>query len=202
MATISIKCSHISDGTLPPVCVRCGQVAATRKFAWIADPKAASRYLSRGMKAWGLLMFWTVILWKQYVRPGPHGREAGLPLCKRHLEYWPRRAWFVVGGFLLLVLLFALTYITDPDTSTAHHHHKNGIFTPILGMWFMLYLPGFVIVHMSSMRVIRHDGQRVTMVGVNKKFTAALKESHPEYAADKKPTHLQELKQLFSDYAR
>jgi hypothetical protein len=199
MATISIKCSHISDGTLPPVCVRCGQVATTRKFAWVADPKAASWYLSRRMKVWGLLLFWAVILWKQYVRIEPHGREAGLPLCKGHLEYWPRRAWFVVGGFLALVLFFTLAYATDPSTA---HHQKMNLFSYLAVFWFLTYPLGFIIVHMSSMRVIRHDGQRVTLVGANKKFAAALKESHPEYAADKKPTHLQELKQLFSEYVR
>jgi hypothetical protein len=100
---------------------------------------------------------------------------------------------------LALVLFFALAYATDPSTP---HHQKMNLFSYLAVFWFLTYPLGFIIVHLSSMRVTRHDGQRVTMVGVNKKFAAALKESHPEYAADKKPTHVQELKQLFSDYAR
>ena len=72
----------------------------------------------------------------------------------------------------------------------------------LAGFWFLTYLLGFVIVHMGSMRVIRYEGQRVTLVGVSKQFVSALKESLPEYAADKKPTHWQELKQLVSEYVR
>jgi hypothetical protein len=201
MATVPIKCVDITDGTLPPVCVRCGRPSATKGFSWVSDPKAASWYLSRRMKVWGMLIFWAFILWKKRIRPGAHEREAGLPFCDRHREYWPRRAWFVVGGFLVLVILFVLMYATDSGTGSGRNHKEN-IFTMLAGFWFLTYLLGFVIVHMGSMRVIRHDGQRVTLVGVSKKFVAALKESLPEYAADKKPTHWQEFKQLVSEYVR
>jgi len=155
------------------------------------------------MKVWGMLLFWGFILWKKYARVDAHGKEIGLPFCDRHREYWPRRAWFVVGGFLVLVALMALTYATDSSSGgPGRHHHGENIFTMLAGFWFLTYLLGFVIVHMGSMRAIRHEGQRVTLVGVSKKFITALKESLPEYAADKKPTHWQEFKQLVSEYVR
>jgi len=165
----------------------------------VADPKAASWYLSRRMRVWGLFLFWAVILWKQYVQVEPHGRESGLPFCERHFPYWPRRAWFVVGGFITLALLFGLAYATDPSTD---HHQKMNLFSYLAVIWFLIYPLGFILVPMGSMRVLRHDGHRVTLVGVSKKFAPALVQTHPEYAADKKPTHLQELKQLLSEYVR
>jgi hypothetical protein len=154
------------------------------------------------MKAFGLLFFWAFILWKQYVRPEARKSDAGLPFCDRHRNYWLRRAWFVVGGFAALVLLLVLAFATDPSLPDSGHRQVPNLFTMIAMLWMLIYPLGFLTVHMSSMRVIRHDGLRVTVVGVSKKFIPALKDSLPEYAEDKKPTHWEELRQMFSDYVR
>ncbi len=202
MATISIKCRHISNGTLPQSCVRCGDPAVTKRFPWVSDPSAASWYLSRKMKVFALLFFWAFILWQQYVRPEVRNGNTGLPFCDRHRNYWLRRAWFVVDGFVALVLLFVLALATDPSLSDSGHRQVPNLLTMIAVFWMLIYPLGFLIVHMSSMRVIRHDGLRVTLVGVSKRFITALKNSLPEYAEDKRPTHWEELRQMVSDYVR
>lgn len=203
MATISIKCSHVADGSLPATCVRCGSLAVVKQFKWVSDPEAASRYLSRRLKIWGLLYFWVFVLWKHYVRKEDAAGDAGLPFCGRHRKYWIRRAWFMAGGLVALVLFFGLAFLTDPTlTASGSRKQDPGVFTMMAGGWLLLYLIGFLVVHMSSMRVIRHDGQRVALAGVNRKFIEALKNLFPEYAAEQKPTHLQELRQMLSDFAR
>ena len=202
MARISIKRSHIAEGTLPPVCVRCGEPAVTKRFPWVSDPAAASWYLSRRMRALGFLLFWAFILWKHYVRSEAQEKEAGLPFCGRHQDYWLRRAWFVVGGFVVLLLLFGLSSLTEPSASHSGRSPVPNLFTMMAGFWVLIYPIGFLVVHLSSMRVIRHDGLRVTLVGVSKKFVPALKDSLPEYAEDKKMTHWEELRQTLSDYNR
>jgi hypothetical protein len=154
------------------------------------------------MRVWGLLLFWAFILWKQYVRPEVREGSAGLPFCDRHRNYWLGRAWFVVSGFVALVLLFSLLFVTESSLPPSGRHQVLGPFTTIAVFWILIYPIGFLIVHMGSMRVIRHDGLRLTLVGVSKKFIAALKESIPAYAEEKKPTHWEELREMLSDYNR
>src|SRR6478735_7649186 len=102
MAQILIGCRHIKDGTLPSVCVRCGDAAVTKRFPGLGDPAVTSWFLSPRMRVLGLLSFWAYILLKTLTAKD-ESSPGGLPLCERHRNYWPRRAWFMVVGFLGMV---------------------------------------------------------------------------------------------------
>jgi hypothetical protein len=198
MANVSINCSHIADGVLPSVCIRCGKPAVTKRFSWVQDPALARRYLGRK----GLLMFWVFILSKGQAQPASGESDAGLPFCTRHRNSWVWRAWFLVGGCVLFWVLLGLAVATDPSFRTSSRNVTPKTITGVAGAWFVFYAVGFAIVHTSSMRVIRHDGLRVTLVGVSKQFVAALKSLLPGYSEDKRPTHWEELRQMVSDYNR
>src|SRR5437867_403093 len=135
MATVAIKFRDIAQGTLPPVCVCCGRPAVAKRFSWLSDPKAASKCVSSRK---GLLWFWAFVLWKQYVRAEPPGKEAGLPFCDRHREYWPRRAWLIVGGFLVLMVLIALMCATDSGSFGSDRRHVPNLFSTLAGAWFLI----------------------------------------------------------------
>src|SRR5262245_51167722 len=97
MPKVSVPRELIADGSLPLVCVVCGAEARHRRFPGVSSPSLAWVFVSPLL---GLLTFWGYIL----VSGGqPGGREAGFPFCDRHRGYWPRRAWFIVGGFVALV---------------------------------------------------------------------------------------------------
>ena len=98
MPTASVPRNRIADGSLPSVCVVCGKDAPNRLFPGVSSPSLAWILLSPLV---GLVTFWAYIL-----LGGGASREkpAGLPFCDRHQKYWPRRAWFIILGFLAVIV--------------------------------------------------------------------------------------------------
>src|SRR5262245_16962555 len=112
MAKVSIPRDQIEDGSLPSLCVVCGANAPHRLFPGVGAPSLAWVLFSPLV---GLVTFWAYILFA-----GRSSREGGLPFCDRHRGYWPRRAWFIVGGFVaILALMIAATVLTPPAAPVA-----------------------------------------------------------------------------------
>src|SRR5262249_38049322 len=118
----------------------------------------------------GLLTFWGYIL----VSGGqPGGREAGFPFCDRHRGYWPRPAWFIVGGFGALVgLLVAAGVLTQPPPPG----QPGG--APWVcggaGGWMRVFLPAFLVVPLTAMRPTGRGRDSVVLSGASREFAAAV----------------------------
>src|SRR5258708_3242610 len=112
MAQISISREQIVNGTLPPVCIRCGEAAVTKRFPGLGNRSTTSWFLSARLRVFGMLFFWAYILLKTLSGEQTEASPRGLPLCERHRNYWPRRAWFMVVGFIGLVGLWVIMYAT------------------------------------------------------------------------------------------
>jgi hypothetical protein len=207
MAQILINRDQIVKGTLPHVCVRCGEVAVTNRFPGLGNPSITSWFLSARLRVFGMLLFWAYILKIALSGNESETPPAGLPLCERHRNYWPRRAWFMVVGFLGLIGLWALSYATDPSVhETGHRITKAPNFVSVLFIiWFFIYLPGFLIVHLSSMRLIGNEGMKTILSGGSQKFAAALRAAEQQdglspTATDDKLTIKQQFKRVAGDY--
>src|SRR2546430_1474565 len=98
MARVGLPKNRVNDGSLPAVCVICGQEADHWLFPGVTAPSLGWAFVS----AWiGLLAFWGYVF---SGRLSARDSRAGLPFCARHRNYWPRRARFIIGGFVFLVV--------------------------------------------------------------------------------------------------
>ena len=167
MPKVSVPRDQIADGSLPPVCVVCGAPAPYRRYPGISAPSLAWVLLSPLI---GLISFWGYILLS-----GGRSQEraAGLPFCDRHLGYWQRRAWFIVGGFLALVgLSIAAVLLTQPAApgKKEQPHWLLGV----AGCWMLVFLPGFLLVHLTAMRPTGGSRNSVVLSGASQTFASAV----------------------------
>jgi hypothetical protein len=154
------------DGSLPAVCIVCGAKAVDRRFPGISSPSLA----------WvlapliGLLVFWGYIL----LGGGqPRDRPAGFPFCERHRSYWPRRARFIVGGFLAIVVLMGIGFALTPRPAPGNKADPHWLFG-VAGCWLLIYLPAFLIVHLRAVRPTGSDPESVVLAGASREFADAV----------------------------
>jgi hypothetical protein len=169
MPKVSIDRARIADGTLPPVCVVCGKSASQRLYPGIGAPSLAWVLFSPLL---GLLVFWAYIL---IVRLISKQDLAGLPFCDRHRGYWPRRAWFIVIGFALLVALMAAGIALTAPPSAGKKPEPHWLFG-VAGCWMLVFLPAFIIVHLAAMRPTRRTRRSLVLSGASRGFAAAVEE--------------------------
>jgi hypothetical protein len=118
----------------------------------------------------GLLAFWGYILLGGGRSPG---HPAGFPFCDRHRSYWPRRARFIVIGFLLLVALMGIGFGLTPPAAPGQQAEPHWVFG-VAGLWLLIYLPAFLIMHLSAVRPTGSDRGAVVLSGASNQFAAAL----------------------------
>ncbi len=104
---------RINDGSLPKICVVCGENATHVGFPGVGAPSLAWLLVSPLI---GLLGFWGYIA---FGGGRNHDQRAGFPFCDRHRKYWPRRARFIIGGFLVLVVLMGVGFALTPGAFSA-----------------------------------------------------------------------------------
>lgn len=164
MAKVLVPRKQIADGSLPAVCVVCGAKAPHRRFPRVGAPSIAWVLF---MPLFGLLTFWGYILFAG----GSSGR--GLPFCARHRWYWTWRAWFIVAGFAVVILLMiaaaALTVPPTPGKKTETHWMFGAA-----GCWMLVYLPAFLVLHLSAMRPTGGTGKSLALSGVSQEFADAV----------------------------
>jgi hypothetical protein len=158
---------RITEGSLPSVCIVCGGQADHRLFPGVSSPSLAWALAAPLL---GLLVFWGSIL---LTGGRSHGHSAGFPFCDRHRSYWPRRARFIVLGFLLLVVLMGMGFALTPRAAPGEKAEPHWILG-VGGLWMVIYLLAFLIVHLSAVRPTSNNGGSVVLSGASRQFVAAL----------------------------
>jgi hypothetical protein len=170
MAKVSIPREQIVTGSLPSICVVCGAEASHRRFPGVAAPSLAWILVSPLL---GLVAFWTYILFA-----GKDSGKAGLPFCDRHRNYWTRRAWIIVLGFVVLVALITMAILIAPPEAAgqqpAGRQNPPHWLFGVLGCWMLLFLPTFLVVQLSAMRPTGGNRQVLVLSGVHRHFAAAV----------------------------
>lgn len=169
MPTVTIPRSRIEKGTLPHVCLVCGGRAKHYLFPNVIAPSLAWILF---FPLLGLLTFWVYVILPGRLSPGGKG---GLPFCRRHRSYWPRRGWFIVTGFALIVATFAAAVIIDPPNEAKAEQSPHWIFG-IAGCWMILFLPMFLLVHLRAVRPTGNAGNALCLSRVHSDFADALEE--------------------------
>jgi hypothetical protein len=167
MAKVSVPRDQITDGSLPSVCIVCGQEASHRRFPGVSSPSMAWVLVSPLI---GLLGLWAYIL----VGGGqPRDRAAGFPFCDRHRSYWTVRAWIIIGGFLALVALIGIGFALTPPAGPGKKPEPHWLFS-VAGGLLLLYLPILLFVHLSAVRPTSSDAEAIVLSGANRRFADAL----------------------------
>jgi hypothetical protein len=167
MARAEVPKARVADGTLPAVCVVCGAKAVERRFPGVSSPSLAWVVVS---PLFGLLAFWVYVL----VGGGQAtDQPRGFPFCERHRKDWTRRAWFIVGGFLALVFLMVIGFLLTPKPAPGHKAEPHWIFG-VAGLWMLIYLPAFLIVHLRAVRPTSATRDAIVLSGVSREFASAV----------------------------
>ncbi len=167
MAKVSVPREQIADGSLPPVCIVCGADAPHRLFPNIGAPSLMWVLFSPLI---GLITFWAYILFAA----GRSANETGLPFCDRHQGYWTRRAWFIVGGFVVVVGLMVAAAVLTPPVGPGQKDEPHWLFG-VAGCWMVVFLPLFLIVHLSATRPTGGNRKSLVLSGASQEFTDAIK---------------------------
>ncbi len=165
MATVSVPRNRISDGSLPSVCVVCGEAASNRLFPKIGAPSLAWVLVSPLI---GLVTFWIYIL----IASGSP-REGGLPFCDHHRGYWTGRAWFIVVGFIALIGLMVAGGNLTPPTTPGQEAKPHWLFG-VGCIWMLVFLPAFLVVHLAATRPTGGNHDSVVLSGASQQFADAV----------------------------
>jgi hypothetical protein len=122
----------------------------------------------------GLMTFWGYIL----LGGGESKtRRAGLPFCDRHRGYWPRRARFIVFGFLLLIGLIVAGIALTPPPAPGKEPEPHWIFG-VIGCWVIVFLPAFIVVHLAAMRPTGGGRRMLVLSGACREFADAVEDEY------------------------
>lgn len=178
MPTVSVPYSRIADGSLPSVCIVCGARARNRYYSGVSAPSWMWLLFSPLI---GLLSFWVYA-----ILPGRcySDDEGGLPFCKRHRGYWQRRGWFIILGLLGLIALIVVAASLQGPPAAPGKEAKPHWFFGVVGCWMLLYLPAFLIAHLSAMRPVGNTGRSLTLSGVHPDFIDALEDEYEDEEED------------------
>jgi hypothetical protein len=167
MPRVSVPRAEIEDGSLPPVCVVCGSDASTWQYSWISAPSLGWLLFSPLL---GLIGFWANVL----ARGGQPGETPkGLPFCERHRNYWRRRAWFIVGGFVPVLATFVVAAVLPEPGGPGKKDEPHWVFG-IFACWILVFLPAFLIVHLAAMRPTGGNRKALILSGASREFAQAL----------------------------
>jgi len=163
MPSVTVPRDRVAAGSLPDVCLICGNQAPNQQFATLGAP-AQFWILAPGL---GLIVFWGHVLWSARFRSALPG---GLPFCNRHRFYWVRRARFIIGGWVFLVAsMWVGLLLSDLKQRDAVPH-----WTFMVAIcWLLFFLPAFIVVHLASMRPTVKDDDSLTLSGASRQFIDA-----------------------------
>jgi hypothetical protein len=163
MATMLFKRDEVGDGSLPPVCARCGTGTRwyrQKTFTW-HPPWLLLVLLFCGIVP-GLILI--LIIQK---RTTTH-----LPLCRHHRTHFAWRAWFLGGTFLAVLACFAAGVVLLNQTPP-HAEAANGLLAAgVLG--FLAWMVAAAAVALTVIRVTHMDDSTITLTGLDGKFVNAV----------------------------
>jgi hypothetical protein len=162
--------SEISEGTLPRLCLICGQPAAVNRYPALTSPALEWVVVSPIL---GILSFWLLILIEQFKTPG--GRVGGIPFCEVHKNYWLRRAVVIIGGFALVAVLMAVGFALTPKPPPGANRPENvhWVFA-VAGLIVILFLPVFLFLQLTAVRPTKSGDDFVVLTGASPAFVDAL----------------------------
>ncbi|OJW16742.1 MAG: hypothetical protein BGO49_15875 [Planctomycetales bacterium 71-10] len=164
MAKCVVHRAQIADGSLPSICIVCGDRADHRLFAGVGSPSLAWAMVS---PLFGLLAFWGSTLRDAGQSPG------GFPFCERHRNYWPRRARFIVFGFVSLLVLMGIGFAFTPRPAPGEEVEAHWMLG-VAGLWLLIYLPTFLFMHLAAVRPTGGDPGSVVLSGASRPFVVAI----------------------------
>jgi hypothetical protein len=171
MPKVSVPLQQIDDGSLPSVCVVCGEDAPHRLFRGVTSPSLVWVVFSPLL---GLISFWIYVLVASYVsKPG----SAGLPFCDGHRAYWLRRAWFIVTGFVILVGFMVASGFVDSARDSTKKEGPHWL-SSVAGCWLVVYLLAFIVIHLAAIRPTRRTRTMLVLSGASRAFAARVEEKH------------------------
>ncbi|HUU68607.1 MAG TPA: hypothetical protein VM186_03735 [Planctomycetota bacterium] len=113
-----------------------------------------------------LLGGWVHIAWQS--RATAADVHAGLPFCEKHAPYWARRSFIIVGGWLLAAALVLLC------VAFSFLPAMGDVIMGVTALYVVLFLPTFILIHLTSMRPTYSDDASVTISGVSAAFVKAV----------------------------
>jgi hypothetical protein len=109
MPTVYVPKDQIVRGTLPDVCLICGNTAVVRRFPKLGTI-SAQWMLESPIHL--MISFWFSVIYPDQPR---EQRLAGMPFCERHQSYWSRRGWSLTLGLLLSLGVFFTGAALTPE---------------------------------------------------------------------------------------
>lgn len=166
MAMVSVSRDRLANGLVPRVCVVCGEPAAQCRFGGVAG-RAFGRVVS--LPLIGPLILWAYILFVGIRSRFAPQRSGGLPFCDRHLVYWPRRAFYLILGFIATLILIGIAIAVAPPIPQTRTDKPHWLFF-VIGLWILGYIVVFRVIHTGSIRPIGGNRGYVVLCGVSRTF--------------------------------
>jgi hypothetical protein len=153
MATILLHRHEVEDRELPFVCLRCGRPAGlwkTKQF-FLAAPT--------GVAAVGKLT------------------RVEVPLCPRHKRHWLWRGLFgALGALFVAGFLIPLFAFEESNQVPPAWRNIFGAAFAVSFLGLILWVPGMLILHFTSVRPRKVTEDDITLAGVSPTFVQELEE--------------------------
>src|SRR6185436_6216966 len=90
-----------------------------------------------------------------------------------HLRDWPRRAWFIVAGFAIIVGLLIVGAILAEPAAPGRSPSPHWLFG-VAGLMMLVYLPAFLVVHLRATRPVGNSLAVIELAGASREFADAV----------------------------
>jgi hypothetical protein len=164
--TIRLMRHEVKKNQLPLRCMKCGADATTsvkKTFSW--HPSWVLLLL-----LCGLVPFLFVALMLN-TRMTVHA-----PMCAEHRGHWRWRAWFIWGGFFLLVLLGCIAASLTGSNNAALSSIGTALF-PLIVFGGLAWLIAAAIIQQTGIRTTRISDESITLTNVSAEFAEAVRQT-------------------------
>jgi hypothetical protein len=168
MATLRLTRYEVKEDDLPEVCAKCGEPSVTapaKKFSW--------------HPSWVLvlilvhLLIYVIVALVLTKRMTVH-----LPFCERHRRYWFNRSLFIYGGLFGLLCLAGVGIVV---AVSLEGQADNALFVCVgIALLFLVWLIAAAIVQSMSIRPTEITDDDITLTGLSRDFTDAVKDDRRE----------------------
>jgi len=169
MPKVAVSRARMTDGTLPPVCIVCGDAA---RHLLYPEAKAPGFAFDGVTALLSYLWFWITIL---STSREPSQSAAGLPFCDQHEHYWRRRGWIIVGGPVITIVT-VIIYAGRAKAGVVPDSEMDWMFFIVVG-WILALL----YVMLGSVRPTGGDARSLVLSGAHRDFVAAVEREQSGY---------------------
>jgi hypothetical protein len=169
MPKVTVSRARMMDGTLPPVCIVCGDAGRHLLYPRTKAPGFAFDAVTALLS---YLWFWITILAESRESSQP---ASGLPFCDQHEHYWRRRGWIIVGGPVITIATVIL-YASRVKAGVVPYTETDWTFFVIVG-WILALL----YLMLGSVRPTGGDARTLVLSGAHRDFVAAVEREQSGY---------------------